>query len=166
MLIMTLGGANQTLAQYFNIAPHGVRFGGSKTQAQQYNPETVTMVTGQVEDPGSYGMTGWRVAPGMETQGLILKTDKDRIAVDLGPAWYVNQQDFKITKGDTLEVTGSKISRNEKTVMLASEAKKDGKTLKVRDEKGSPLWREQSRGGRGSGSQVNSPRGASGRHMF
>jgi hypothetical protein len=100
----------------------------------------------------------------MATQRLTLRTDNASITVDLGPAWYLSQQGFKIKQGETLEVTGSKIVRGQKTVMLAAEARKDGQTLKVRDEKGSPLWREQNRGGRGSGSQAYSPRGGFGRH--
>ncbi len=164
MLGITLGGVHQTLAQQVDIGPLGAKFGGLRTASQQYNPQTVTTVKGQVESPGSYGLKGWRIAPGMETRGLILRTDKEIITVDLGPAWFVSQKDFHIEAGDVLEVTGSKISRDDKAIMLAAEAKKDGKTLRVRDEKGSPLWREQSKGGRGPKSQFITPRGGFGLH--
>jgi hypothetical protein len=100
----------------------------------------------------------------METQRLILRTDKENITVDLGPAWYVSQKDFHIKARDILEVTGSKITRDDKAVMLAIEAKKDDKTLRVRDENGSPLWREQNNRGRGPGSQFITPRGGFGLH--
>ena len=162
MLSMALSGANQILAQQINIAPLGVRFSGSRTQEQQYNPQTVTTVKGQVEDLGSYGMTGWRVAPGMQTQGLILKTDKDQINVDLGPPWYVSKQGFHLNQGDSLEVTGSRVTIDGQTRLLAAKVNKDGQTLKVRDEQGMPLWREQDhrgRGSRGMGSGGRSPGG-------
>ena len=51
------------------------RDGGTGAQDRQlYNPQTVTTFQGQVEDLGSYGMQGWRVAPAIEIQGLVLKT--------------------------------------------------------------------------------------------
>jgi hypothetical protein len=140
----------------------GRRHGGSETPDRQvYNPQTVTTVQGQVEDVGSYGMKGWRVTQGMTIQGLVLKTDKGKITVDLGPPWYVSKQGFTLQTEDTLEVTGSKVTKDEKTVLLAAEVKKSGQTLKVRDEKGVPLFRGQGpdgqetkgrgRGGMGSG---------------
>ena len=146
------------------VAQHRGRGGGGDPGAQDrqlYNPQTVTTVQGQVEDLGSYGMQGWRAAPGMAIQGLVLKTSKGNITINLGPPWYVRKQGFTLQKGDTLEVTGSKVTKDEKTVLLAAEVKKNGQTLKVRDEKGVPLFRGQGpdgqetkgrgRGGMGSG---------------
>jgi len=164
MLGIILGGVYQTLAQQVEIGPLGTGFGGSRTTSQQYDPQTVTTVKGEVENPGSYGLKGWRIAPGMETQGLILRTDKESFTVDLGPAWFVSKKNFHIKAGDILEVTGSKITRDDKAIMLATEAKKDGKTLRMRDEKGSPLWNEQSNRGRGPKSQFITPRGGFGLH--
>jgi len=130
----------------------GRRHRGSETQDRQgYDLQTVTTVKGEVESLGSYGLMGWRVAPGMRTQGLVLKTAQGNITVNLGPPWYVNQQDFHLKAGDSLEVTGSKVTKDDRTRLLAARVKKDGQILKVRDEKGAPLWREQERGGRGSG---------------
>jgi hypothetical protein len=106
-------------------------------------------------------MQGWRAAPGMATQGLVLKTSQGNLTINLGPPWYVKKQGFSVQKGDTIEVTGSKVTQDEKTVLLAAEVKKNGQTLKVRDEKGVPLFRgqgpdgqeikERGRGGMGSG---------------
>lgn len=108
-------------------------------------------------------MTGWRVAPGMQTQGLVLKTDTGYITINLGPPGYVRKQGFSLKQGDSLEVTGSKVTRGDQTWLLAAQVKKDGQTLKVRDEKGVPLWREQDRGGRGSGGMGRGGMGSGGR---
>ena len=108
-------------------------------------------------------MTGWRVTPGMQTQGLVLKTDTDHINVDLGPPWYVSKQGFHLNQGDSLEVTGSRVTSEGQTRLLATTVNKDGQTLKVRDEQGMPLWREQDRGGRGSRGMGSGGRGAGGR---
>lgn len=158
ILTLILGLAWPVAAQHRGLG----RGGDPGTQDRQlYNPQTVTTVQGQVEDVGSYGMQGWRVAPGMAIQGLVLKTAKGNITVDLGPPWYVSKQGFTLQTGDTLEVTGSKVTKDEQTVLLAADVKKNGQTLKVRDEKGAPLFRRQGpdgqrtegggRGGMGAG---------------
>ncbi len=90
------------------------------------------------------------VTPGMALQGLVLKTTKGNITVDLGPPWYVKKQGFSLRTGDTLEVTGSRVTKDEKTLLLAAEVKKNGQTLKVRDEKGAPLFRGQGPDGQGA----------------
>ncbi len=79
-------------AQPYGFQGGGRHHGGMVTQdLQGYDPQTVTTVTGQVESLGSYGMTGWRTAPGMQTQGLALKTDGGTMMVNLGPPWFPRQ---------------------------------------------------------------------------
>ncbi|MHB8069026.1 MAG: hypothetical protein ACYDIC_14145 [Desulfobaccales bacterium] len=144
--------------QQLSFPGGGKRPGGSEAaELRRYDPQTVTTVKGQVESLGSYGQTGWRVTPGMQTQGLVLKTGAGNITINLGPPWYVNKQGFPLKPGDSLEVTGSKITQDEQTWLLAAQIKKEGRTLTVRDENGAPLWQEQDRprGGRDSGGKVH-----------
>jgi hypothetical protein len=158
ILTMILGLSWPVAAQHLGL---GRRGDPGASDRQLYNPQTVTTVQGQVEDLGSYGKQGWRVTPGMAIQGLVLKTANGNLTVNLGPPWYVSKQGFTLQTGDTLEVTGSKVTQDEKTVLLAAEVKKNDQTLKVRDEKGAPLFRGQGpdgqetkgkgRGGMGSG---------------
>ena len=129
---------------------------------QEYNLQTVTTVNGQVESLGSYGITGWRSMPGMQVQGLLLKTDKGNITVHLGPPSYVRKQGFDLKQGDSLEVTGSQVTRDGQPLLLAAQVKKDGQTLKVRDEQGVPLWQEEGRGGRGAGGRGRGGTGSGG----
>ena len=90
LLCLTLVGPQKTWARR---TPFGADSDSSRAR-QQYDPQTVTTVKGQVESLGSYGQTGWHVAPGMQIQGLVLKTDKGDVTVDLGPPTYVSQQGF------------------------------------------------------------------------
>ena len=160
-LLISLPGS--PAAQQYGF--HGGRHHGSaeSQDLQGYDPQTVMTVKGEVEDLGSYGMTGWRVAPGMRTQGLALKTDEGSISVSLGPPWYVHKQNLSVNRGDTLEVTGSKVTRDDQTLILAREVKKEGQTLKVRDENGKPLWRDQEHGGKWSGGMGRGGMGPGGR---
>jgi hypothetical protein len=164
ILTLLLELSRPAAGQQLGFLGGGRRHGGSETQDRRlYNPQTVTTVQGQVEDLGSYGMQGWRVAPGMALQGLVLKTTQGSLTINLGPPWYVRRQGFTVQKGDTLEVTGSKVTKDEKTVLLAAEVKKNGQTLKVRDEKGVPLFRGQGPDGQEAKGRGHGGMGAGGR---
>jgi hypothetical protein len=161
-MLMELSGA--AAAQQFGFPGGGRRPRSSEYQdRQEYNTQTVTTVKGQVESLGSYGMTGWRIAPGMQSQGLLLKTDKGNISVQLGPPWYVRKQVFDLKQGDSLKVTGSQVTKDGQTLLLAAQVKKDGQTLKVRDEQGVPLWQGEDHGGRGAGGRGEGGMGSGGR---
>lgn len=72
--------------------------------------------------------------------GLKLNTGKETLLVHLGPQWYIERQDVKIKAGDKVEVKGVKAVRMGQDVLIAAEVKKDGETLKLRDENGVPFW--------------------------
>jgi hypothetical protein len=115
-----------------------------------YNPQTVTTVTGQVEkleDLPSMGGGGGR---GMQYRGVTLNTDQGSLMVHLGPGWYLDEKKFPIKVGDTVEVTGSKVTLNNQPALIAREVKVNGTTLKLRDDQGLPVWRGMG-GGPGGG---------------
>ncbi len=101
-----------------------------------YNPQTVVDVKGTVEaveqitprSGMSYGIH------------LKVKTDAEIISVHLGPAWFIERQDIKIEKGDTIEVKGSEVTFDGATVIIAAEVKDGESVLKLRNENGIPVW--------------------------
>lgn len=110
---------------------------GSKSQYQRmYNAETVVSIKGVVESIE-------QITPrkGM-SQGIHLKvkTASETLSVHLGPSWFIERQDMTIEKGDSIEVTGSRISSNSAPAVIAAEVKKGETALKLRDEKGYPVW--------------------------
>lgn len=91
---------------------------------------------------------------------LMVKTDKEEIPVHLGPAWYIENQDTKIEPKDIIEVKGSRIELETKSIIIAAEIKKGEECLVLRDENGVPAWSGWRRkinwkgqGGWGAGSQ-------------
>jgi hypothetical protein len=100
-----------------------------------YDPKTEVTVKGTIEDvqqhPGKGNWTGTH---------LILKTDSETFEVHVGPSAFVNQHQFSFAKGDTVEVTGSKVTIGGKEALLAREIIKDGKTLVLRNAQGVPEW--------------------------
>jgi hypothetical protein len=71
---------------------------------------------------------------------LTLKTENETISVHLGPSWFINNQDTRIEKQDTIEVKGSRVQFDGKPAIIAAEIMKGDQTLKLRDENGIPVW--------------------------
>ncbi len=71
---------------------------------------------------------------------LTIRTDKETIPVVLGPVSYVQEQHFKFEPKDALEIKGSRMSVDGRSILIASEVTKEGKNLKLRSEAGTPLW--------------------------
>ena len=58
----------------------------------------------------------------------------------LGPAAFAKEKGFAVAVGDQLVITGSRITLEGDTVLLAREIKKGDQTLTLRDASGRPLW--------------------------
>jgi hypothetical protein len=110
---------------------------GMGTQYQRmYNPATAETISGIAESvdkitPMKGMYAGIHVA---------LKTDKETIAVHLGPEWYIERLDTKIEKGDKIEVKGSRVTMMGKPAIIAAEVKKGDSVLILRDSAGIPAW--------------------------
>lgn len=75
-----------------------------------------------------------------------VKTDTGIFETRLGPDWFIEENDFDIDEGDSVEVTGSKVNIDGRAVILAATVKNKGKVLKLRENDGTPLWRGKGRG--------------------
>ncbi len=103
---------------------------------RMYNPATVETVSGTVESVD-------KVTPmkGMNYGiHLTVKTDKETVAVHLGPGWYIERLDTRIEKGDKIEVKGSRVTIDGKPAIIAAEVKKGDNILVLRDSSGIPAW--------------------------
>ena len=117
-------------------------WGSQGAYARLYNPATIETVSGQVTAVE-------RVTP-LKGMGagihLKLKTDKETVSVHLGPAWYIERLDARIEKGDSLQVTGSRVNVAGKPAIIASEVKKGDALLTLRSDSGVPVWSGWKRG--------------------
>jgi hypothetical protein len=108
---------------------------GGKRHRMMFDPKTVETISGEVVKVKEFTH---RKNTGI---GLILKTDKEEIPIKVGPASFLEKEGFKFGEKDMIEVTGSRITgKGGKTFVLASQVKKGGATLNLRDEKGFPVW--------------------------
>jgi hypothetical protein len=71
---------------------------------------------------------------------LVLKTGEEAIPVHLGPEWFIENQDTQIEKGDQVKVTGSRVTYQDKPVIIAREVEKGDEVLQLRDDDGFPRW--------------------------
>jgi hypothetical protein len=71
---------------------------------------------------------------------LWLDSDGTSYEVHLGPTSFLKEKEWTIEKGDALELTGSKVSVDDQSFILAREVKKADKSLVLRDANGMPAW--------------------------
>ena len=103
---------------------------------RMYNPATVETVAGTIESiDRTVPMKG--MSRGVH---LTLKTEKGLVAVNLGPAWYVERLDNELKMGDSVEVKGSRVTLAGNPAIIAAELKKGDAVLKLRDDNGVPAW--------------------------
>ena len=69
-----------------------------------------------------------------------MKTDADALRIHLGPSAFLTDQKVEIRNGDTLEVTGSRVTLGDAGVVLAREIRKGDNVWTLRDATGEPLW--------------------------
>jgi hypothetical protein len=118
-------------------AQPGMGQGGGVHYGMMWDASSVTTVAGEVT-----GVEKYTPGRGGSSYGLRLtvKTDKETLPVILGPAGYIEQQHFSVAPKDTVEVKGSRLTIQGQPTIIAAEVKKGGQTLKLRDDKGTPLW--------------------------
>jgi hypothetical protein len=118
---------------------------------RNYDPKTVETVQGKVVSVENIAPPHHGYGPGMGSIGmgihLNLQTEKETIAVHLGPDWFMKKQTPQIETGDSITMTGSRVTFDGKPAIIAAEIRKGDKVLKLRDENGVPLWAGRGRPG-------------------
>jgi hypothetical protein len=118
--------------------------GGRGPGNRMYDTKTVETVEGTVVSVEK------AASPGGRGQGvhLTLKTaNTPALDVRLGPAWYVEKQTPHIAANDVVIVTGSRVTVDGKSVIIAAAIEKGTETLTLRDKNGVPAWAGKGRRG-------------------
>jgi hypothetical protein len=85
----------------------------------------------------------------VQVRRLLLKTETDTVEIHLGPTAFLKEKKVEIRKGDTLEVTGSRVTIGDSHVVLAREIRRGDSAWALRDATGQPLWSVAQREARG-----------------
>ena len=102
-------------------------------KAPEYDVKAEVTIKGVVEDFHESKMRGDH--PGLH---VILKTETETVEVHACPVRFMSELEFKIEKGDTLTVVGSRPEAG--GVVVAREITKGQTSLTLRDKKGEPVW--------------------------
>ncbi len=110
--------------------------GMGQRRAFYYDQSTVTTISGTIQSVDTLSGRGGN----FQLIQLTVKDTSGTIAVNIGPAFYLDQQKILFKVGDAVEVTGSKVQFNGTDVILAAQVKGGGKTITLRDDSGRPVW--------------------------
>ena len=103
---------------------------------KKYDPKKVVMICGTVV--GIKKIVPIKgMSPGI---ALKIKAEKEMFSVHLGPAWYIEKLDYKISAGDKLEVKGGYAFFSDGPSVVAAEIKNGKRFLVLRDNMGTPIW--------------------------
>jgi len=105
-------------------------------QSARYNPEAETSVSGVIRYVISAAAPDGTVGVHLE-----LRTTNDGVVrVHLAPAMFIGMNNFSFYTDDTVAIRGARVTRDGTTDIWARLIVKDGKTLVLRDEDGTPRW--------------------------
>jgi hypothetical protein len=102
-------------------------------------PEETTL-EGRVEILGDFPRGKFGEGSSVRHSGLLLKTERGRVIILLGPTGYFIKHNFQIRAGDTLQVTGVRVLQEQVPVIQAREVKNQRQELKLRDSSNLPFW--------------------------
>jgi hypothetical protein len=135
---------------------------GPSSHAQEgppYDPNTEVTFTGTVADvnTGGPGRLGWLMRvhtlglghSGTRETQLLVKTDTEAVRIHLGPTAFLKGKSVEIKEGDTLEVTGSRVTLGDAGVVLAREIRRGDNVWTLRDATGQPVWSSEQARARG-----------------
>jgi hypothetical protein len=101
---------------------------------RMYNPASEITVKGKVQ---AVAQTQGTRAGGVVV-GLV--TETETFQVILAPEWFLDEKNFKPSKGDELQVTGSKARHQGHAIIIARKVSMQGKEVILRNPKGIPEW--------------------------
>jgi hypothetical protein len=76
---------------------------------------------------------------------VTVRTETETIEVRLGPQWYLDRNQLNLEVGDAVEITGSRISQDDTSFLIAASIQTAERAIVLRDESGIPLWSGRNR---------------------
>jgi hypothetical protein len=70
----------------------------------------------------------------------VVNTDKGDVLTNLGPVWFIDENNLVVNEGDQIEITGSVIRTNGRYILIAGQFKKGNQSLVLRNQSGNPQW--------------------------
>lgn len=116
--------------------PRGAGGGGPR-----YDLASEATVNGTVESVEQIAGPGSRGRRGLGGTHLVLRTGTGTVMVHLGPTAFLAEQQLVVRSGDTLEITGSRVTVDDDAVFIARSVRRGASAWTLRDAAGLSLWR-------------------------
>jgi DNA/RNA endonuclease YhcR with UshA esterase domain len=101
----------------------------------KYDAKTEVTVSGTIEDIKAPSKGG--------AESVTLKTETGNVDVHLAPTDFWTKNGFTLTKGASIDVTGSKAQMGKSVIILARTVTAGEKTVTLRNAEGAPAWMHQ-----------------------
>ena len=116
------------------------RWGEPSDDDPKYDPKTETTVKGAI----------WQVRPHFGRRGtpravILITVAGGVVEANLGPTSFLDENKLKLTPGDAVTVTGSKVKDGKGERVLGREITVGKQTLVLRSKDGQPKWEERHR---------------------
>ena len=109
----------------------------------KYDKTTEVKIHGTIEEVQEFEcpVSGMEKSSAILGSHALIKTADGSIVVHIAPVKFMKEYGLEITKGDSVDIVGSKLKdSNGKDTILAREMVKDNTTLRFRDKTGRPSW--------------------------
>jgi len=128
-------GQGQTNAR---VARGSGGWGANSSYNRLYKQNSVVTFSGMVTGVLDSTRDDAPEAPGVTL--LVKASNGGTASVDLGPKWFLENQNPQIKMKDKIIVTGSKVFVGGKSVILAQRVVKDNRVMYLRELNGFPMW--------------------------
>ena len=113
-------------------------WGAASSYNMLYKPESEVTITGTVTGVAETNSPAQGMTP--VTTILVKSPNGGTSTVDLGPTWYLNNLGTPVKLNDTVSITGSKVTLNDRSFIMARMVSKGTHGLYLRERSGFPLW--------------------------
>jgi hypothetical protein len=135
VLLMAAGAVAQSSQQ---VARGSGGWGANSNYNRLYNQDAVVTFSGVVTGVLDSTRDNAPEAPGVSL--LVRASNGGTATVDLGPKWFLENQNPQIRMKDRVTVTGSKVFVEGKSIILAQRVVKNNRVMYLRELNGFPMW--------------------------
>lgn len=70
----------------------------------------------------------------------LVRTSEGDVNVELGPSWFLDNQELHLAVDDKISVSGSRVKPSGVDTMIATDVRRGNDVLHLRGEDGTPVW--------------------------
>ena len=76
----------------------------------------------------------------LTSMNALVRTTTGDVNVELGPAWFIDNQELHLGVDDKITVSGSRVKPSGVDTMIATEVRRGSDVLRLRRDDGTPVW--------------------------